>query len=497
MKQLHSFHLFFAISALILSGCAANPGTTPLEKPNVLFIFVDDLRPQLGCYGHDFMKTPHLDRLAAEGTLFLNHFAQVPTCGASRFSMLTGKYPVKPVHLLNQAIVNELSDRPEGRMPESFIHHLKRNGYYTVGIGKISHSADGYVYGYEEPVSDKRELPYSWDELHFNTGKWGTGWNAFFGYADGSNRQSRNFQVKPYECGEVDDEGYPDGLTASLAIEKLRELKGKEEHLPGGRQAFFLGVGFFKPHLPFTAPEKYWDMYDEASLPLSPNPDVPENVTEVSLHNSGEFNSYQKGEEKAAAGKRVSDGYARKLRHANFAVVSYVDAQIGRLLDEIERLELQKNTIVVVWGDHGWHLGDQTIWGKHTVFERALRSALIIRVPGAGGAGQKVNGLVESIDLYPTLCELCGIEPPDSLDGVSLLPLLNNPKGDGKEAVYGFWNNGTTVRTVGYRLSRFYNNGNELFELYDHQNDPLESVNVATTQAEVVEELKPLLKTIN
>ena len=263
------------------------------EKPNVLFIAIDDLRPELGCYGTNYIKSPNLDKLASSGTVFMNHFVQVPTCGASRFSMLSGMLPKTTGHLSNEAIHKYISGQPETSKPETFIHHLKRNGYYTVGIGKISHYADGLLYGYTDPVGTERELPHSWDELVFNPSIWGTGWNAFFGYANGENRQSLNRQVKPYEMGNVDDHGYPDGMTAALAVQKLKELSEKEK-------PFFLGVGFFKPHLPFNAPKKYWDLYDEKEIPLSPFPNIPENVNNASLHGSGEFNGYKLGEEKGS-----------------------------------------------------------------------------------------------------------------------------------------------------------------------------------------------------
>lgn len=361
------------------------------RKPNVLFICVDDLRPEIGANGKPYMTTPNMDALAAEGTLFTNHFVQVPTCGASRFSMLTSTRPSKRVHLKNNVFEKEISNKKENEVPETFIHHFKRNNYYTVGIGKISHSVDGLLYGYEEEPSDKMELPYSWNEMLFNPGKWKTGWNAFFGYADGSNRQSMKRLVKPYEMSDVADDGYPDGLTTKLAIEKLRELKNNEK-------PFFLGVGFFKPHLPFNAPKKYWDLYDRESIPLSPNPEIPKNTSGIGVHNSGEFNGYKKGEEKAAAGKQISDAYAKKIKHAYFASVSYIDAQIGKLLQELKNLKLNDNTIVVIWGDHGWNLGDQTIWGKHAIFENSLNSALIVKIPGAEKSGINSNDLIEAID---------------------------------------------------------------------------------------------------
>ena len=258
------------------------------SKQNVLFIAVDDLRPELGCYGKDYVYSPNIDRLASEGVLFANHYANVPTCGASRYTLLTGRLPRIPSDANNDAIHKALSGQEEKEIPETFIHHLRRNGYYTIGIGKISHYPDGLLYGYTDSVGQERELPYSGDELVFDSGKWNTGWNAFFGYADGSNRQSRKRQVKPYESADVDDEGYPDGLTANLAIAKLRERKEYQKIHPD--EPFFMGVGFFKPHLPFNSPKRYWDQYDNIDIPLSESPGLPSEVSLASLHSSGEFN---------------------------------------------------------------------------------------------------------------------------------------------------------------------------------------------------------------
>jgi arylsulfatase A-like enzyme len=467
-----------------LSSCKGNEKSADKdlpENPNILFIAIDDLRPELGCYGNDYIKSPNIDRLAETGAVFTNHFVQVPTCGASRYSLLTGMLPKTKGHLSNEACRNYIAGKPETDSPETFIHHLRRNGYYTVGIGKISHYVDGLLYGYTDPVGKEYELPHSWDEMLLDAGKWGTGWNAFFGYADGENRQSMNKQVKPYEMADVPDTGYPDGLITDQALGKLRELAKKDA-------PFFLGVGFFKPHLPFNAPKKYWDMYNEEEIPLSPNPYIPENVNKASLHGSGEFNGYQLGDEKASLEGPVSDEYARKLRHAYFACVSYIDAQVGKLLAELEEQGLSENTVVVIWGDHGWHLGDHLVWGKHTIFDRALKSAFIVNVPGKT-EGNSITKIVSTTDIYPTLIELSGIEMPHQTDGRSLVPLINNSAIDWEEASYGYFRNGVSLRTGRYRLTKYFRDDEPSIELFDYQNDPHETVNIADENSEVVDQL--------
>ncbi len=468
---------------VVLFGCEnQEPKKIP---PNILFIAIDDLRNELGVYGSQ-AKSPNLDVLANDGSLFTNHYVQVPTCGASRYALMTGLRPSKPEHLRNDAIEFEISNRKEGEIPESFIHHFRRNGYYTVGIGKITHSADGFLYGYEESVSEKRELPHSWDELLFNPGKWETGWNAFFAYANGKNRQSLKKQVKPYEAGEVDDEGYPDGLSTNLALSKLRELKNK-------KQPFFMGLGLFKPHLPFNAPKKYWDLYERDSIALSENPRIPENIDSKSLHESGEFNQYALGEEKASLSESVTDDYARKLRHGYLASISYIDTQVGKVLEELKRLGLEENTIVVVWGDHGWHLGDQRVWGKHTLFENALKSTLIVKSPHLKNQNKEIQTIVESVDIYPTLMEISGIPFNHKIDGESFAQVLESAS-EGNEVAYSYFKNGISMRTEKYRLTKYFRDEEPVLELYDHDLDSNESNNIAAENSEIVADLMHLLE---
>lgn len=469
----------------LIPSFTVNAQETP--KKNVLFICIDDFRTELGCNGSKRAITPNLDRFAEQATIFTHHYVQVPTSGASRCSMLTGLNPRKRSDITNEAIAYRLTGKPEKETPESFIHLLRRNGYHTIGIGKIGHSADGYSYNYGSPQSDVPELPYSWDEFLFNPGKWETGWNAFFGYADGNNRNAQKGMVKPYECGNTDDQGYPDGLTAELAVNKIKELAHTD-------QPFFLGVGFFKPHLPFNAPKKYWDLYEEEQIPLTKYDFIPANVNKASLHNSLEIKQYKLGDEDATMDHAVSPAYARKLVHAYLACVSYVDAQVGKVLKALEDAGLAENTVVILWGDHGWHLGEQRMWGKHTIFEVALNSALMIRLP-ENKKGKICRHIVSSTDLYPTVADLCETEPSSSIDGHSLRPLLEKKKiKQWSDAAYSYFNNGVTVRTSRYRLTRYYRKAEPTLELYDYKNDPYETRNIAEEHPEIVKELMPLLE---
>jgi arylsulfatase A-like enzyme len=294
--------------------------------------------------------------------------------------------------------------------------------------------------------------------------------------------------VPPFECADVPDEGYPDGLNANLAVWKLRELSAKNK-------PFILSVGFFKPHLPFNSPKKYWDLYNREDVSLSPNPDVPVNTPSLLLHPSREFfGNYRDGKEYGGLGDRLSDSYAREIRHAYFAAVSYVDAQIGKVLNALEDLGLEKNTVIVVWGDHGWHLGDHTLWGKHSPFERSAHSPLIIKFPGMKQSGIDTDALVETVDIYPTLCDLAGIEPPLGLEGMNLKAILVNPEAPGKAAAYTYQRNRISMRTERYRFIVHAKKGTSSVALFDHQVDPYETRSIAEERPEIVERLMPLLK---
>ncbi len=481
MKRTKLFTLVISVSCIFsCDGKQSSSGSGDTLPPNVLFICIDDLRPELGCYGADYIKSPNIDRLAQSASVFTQHYVQVPICGASRFSMLTGMLPRSSRHLGNEVFRHFISFREEGERPETFIHHLRRNGYYTVGIGKISHSDDGFLYD-DAGTAWKQELPHSWNEVLFDPGKWVTGQHINLAFINGKTRISMDGQARPYEMADVDDSGYPDGLSARLAIQTLNQLAGKG-------QPFFLGVGFLKPHLPFNAPQKYWDLYERDELALSPNPFIPANVHSTSLHSSGEFNAYRQGDERASLNGPLTDDYAKKLRHAYYACVSYIDAQVGMLLKELEVLGLSDHTIVVIWGDHGWHLGDHLVWGKHTLFERALKSALLIRVPGMT-SGKIVDKVVSSIDIYPTLSELCGLQMPHQTDGKSMVTLLMDQETEWEEASYGYFRNGITLRSKYYRLTRYFRDQQPVMELYDHRTDANETINIAEAFPGTVEDL--------
>lgn len=483
-KTLQLFVVFILIVA-----CDSKKNNSASSSPNILFIAVDDLRPELGIYGNRVVKSPNIDQLAREGSFFKRHYVQVPTCGASRYSLMTGLRPQKKIHIDNRVFYREMANQDEDKRPESIVHHLRRNGYTTVGIGKLSHSVDGLVYGYNENPSNVKEMPYSWDRFVFNPGKWKTGWNAFFAYANGENRQSLKGQTKPYESANVPDEGYPDGLILNSAVEELKKLKA-------GQKPFFLGVGFFKPHLPFNAPKKYWDLYDRSSIPIAPDSFIPQNVHPKSVGKMGEFYNYKLSDEKPTLDQPISDEYARKLIHGYYASISYVDHLIGKLLAELKSLDLDKNTMVVLWGDHGWHLGNDRKWGKHSLFERSLRSALIVKLPGVNHISKEINTIVESVDLYPTLLDFCGIEKPYKLDGKSLMDMMQSDGMDKDYRAFGFWKEGVSIRTDRYRLNSFFRKEEPKIELFDHLIDPEENMNIAADNQKIVDSLMPILQQV-
>lgn len=438
-------------------------GAALADQPNVLFIAVDDLRPDLGAYGEAHMVTPHMDRLAEEGRLFRRHYVQVPTCGASRYALLTGQYPARQPSWGN----NAFALYRQGHAPPSLPQWFRDNGYRTVQMGKISHSPDGRNLTQNSGGGEGEgspEIPDAWDTLSTPVGEWGTAWNAFFAYAGGQTRTPG--ESPPLEAAEVGDRGYPDGVMAEAAVAKLKTLRD-------GDQPFFFAVGFFKPHLPFNAPQKYWDLYDRDAIDIS-------SVDPVRRRGGEFFGNYGHTAQEASDPDRV-----RKLRHGYWAATSYADAQVGKVLDALDELGLRENTIVVLWGDHGYHLGELGFWGKHTLHEHSMRSAFIVRTPGMAEAGTPTDALTGSVDIYPTLVELAGLPTPDHIDGRSFVPVLDDPQATISDHVLGFWRNGYTIRSEHHRLIR----RGDGVQLFDHRNDPGETTDIANEHGEVVERL--------
>ena len=481
----------FGAAAMALSPLAgAVEGNEANDRPNVLFIAVDDLRPELGCYGSAHIRTPEIDKLAKAGRVFKRHYIQSAVCGPSRCSLLTGR------RFWSWDCWKEARKlKTEPAVPVSIAHLFHRGGYRTVCIGKISHLPGGVT----DPTGKRHEVPFSWDLAYAPVGKWKDPWGAFFCYADGSVREygyGRNKADKPaFECADVSDEGYADGLNAREAIKQLGDLKSR-------RKPFFLAVGFYKPHLPHNAPKKYWDMYDPDKIPLAPNRKPPKNVdASISLHPSFEMTTHYAW----PGGKgKITDAQARRQRHAYFACVSYIDAQVGKVLGELKRLDLDRNTIVVLWGDHGWHLGEHGIFGKHTNFEVAARSPLIIKTPDMPHAGQSTDALAETVDIYPTLADLCGLKAPADLPGVSLRSILGDPNRRVKDGAFSFFGRGRyfgrTLRSDRYRIVEWSDSRKKLptkLELYDHHSDPGENINIAANpeNKKLVQKLLAQMKT--
>ncbi len=404
---------------------------------NVLFIMVDDLRPMLGCYGHTEMHTPNIDRLAQRGTLFNRAYCQFPVCNPSRASILTGLRPETNGVLNNRTFFRDA-------MPDvvTFPHHFKNHGYYTRAIGKIEH---------ERTALD--------DELLWSTPAWLP------------QRTPLNTNLS-WQALDVDDDELRDGKAAKRTVEVLEEIKDLQ---------FLLAVGFRKPHLPFNAPIKYFELYDTQ---------FTENVPDIIISpvNEGRFYSDIPSE-----GGPISKEKALGLIRAYAASTSYMDAQVGRVLDQLDALGLTENTVIVLAGDHGFHLGEHGKFAKRTIFEVALRSPLIVSVPGQSLRGVETNALVELVDIYPTLCDLCQLPIPSELEGISMVPVIEEPARSWKTAAFSQVdvNPAHSIRTERYR----YTEGRRTRELYDYHTDPDGTINIANLpeNAELVEQLSERL----
>ena len=453
------------------------------EKPNVLFICVDDLKPLIGCYGDKIAKSPNLDRLAARGMIFDRAYCNQAVCSPSRNTLLTGYRP--------QTLgIYDLSTNFRKAMPDAITlpQLFKSQGYRTQAMGKIFHVGHGNT-------EDAR----SWSVPHFQAKSIGYALkenNAEISREDAlfANKSPANLpRGAAYENADVKDNVYGDGKIADEVIVRLRAAKEK----PG--EPFFIAVGFLKPHLPFCAPKKYWDMYNAADLKLAELREPPIGAPSYAPQFGGELRNYKDIPGKGA----LPDDLQRTLIHGYYACVSYMDAQLGRVLDELERTGQDKNTIIMLWGDHGWHLGDHGMWCKHTNYEQAARIPLIMSVPGVTKAGTRTSAFVETVDIYPTFCELAGIEPPKNIDGKSFASVLKDETKSTRDSIIHVYPRdgrlGRAIRTERYRLVEWKKPGDSAetaeFELYDYESDPLETKNLASEKPKVVAELRAILAT--
>jgi arylsulfatase A-like enzyme len=410
------------------------PGGFAADKPNVLLIAVDDLRPDLGCYGHPEAKTPNIDALAKRGMVFRRAYCQQAVCSPSRTSLLTGLRP-------DSTRVYDLQTHFRDTIPDviTLPQHFKDHGYHAVGMGKIFHGGLDDAKSWSEPHKNGSAPGYVLAENQERIAAGRAKAKAAGKKGKAANRAGRG---AAFEMADVPDNAYHDGSLAEMAVAKLGELKSKD-------QPFFLAVGFLKPHLPFNAPKKYWDLYDPAKLALPTNRQRPEGAPPFALTDFGELRSYHGIPQEGP----VPDDLARQLIHAYRAATSYTDANIGRVLDELARQGLADSTIVVLWGDHGWKLGEHGAWCKHTNYELDTRSTLIVSAPGVKTAGQACDRLVEFIDIYPTLCDLAGLPLPRHLHGKSMRPLLADPSQPIKEyAISQYPRTHQGTRLMGYSI---------------------------------------------
>ena len=450
----------------LVSGCTSLKGLSDGgKKRNVLFIVVDDLRPQLGCYGHRQMLSPNIDRLAGEGVLFSRAYCQVPVCGASRASVMTGVRPARNRFVNHKTWADK--DVPNAL---SCPKHFKNNGYHTISNGKVFHHRKDDIDSWsEEPWRPK-----------------GT-WRNYLVEENKKLAEKNPYSAGPaFEAVDVGDSAYFDGMIADKSIADLKRLKGMDK-------PFFLAVGFLKPHLPFNAPKRYWDLYKRAQIDLADNPFRPKGAPDAALHNWGELRQYTNIPGKGP----LNDELARTLIHGYYACVSYADAQIGRVLAEVDGLGLGDNTVVALWGDHGWQLGEHGLWCKHCNFETSLHSPLIVTAPGIKGP-KRTNRLVEYIDIYPSLCKLCNLPVPAQVEGTSFVPVMKQPSRKWKKAVFSRFKEGDSVKTDRYRYTEWTNSDGQIYArmLYDHKIDPAENVNGAELpeNRELVEKLSRMLK---
>ncbi len=442
-------------------------------KPrNVLLICIDDLKPTIGCYSDPVAVTPNIDALASRGMRFDMAFCNQAVCSPSRNSLMTGLRP--------QTIgIYDLGTHFRSAVPDAVTvsQYFMNHGYHSAGLGKIYHTGHG-----------NKDDKFSWSVESWRP--------KAPSYVDKKSLATMAPDTKgrmrgpATESADVADEVYADGMIADEAVHRLEALSEK----PG--QPFFLAVGFLKPHLPFVAPKKYWDLYEPSELPMPQTDSAPADAPSYAATSSGELRSYSDMPGKGP----IDEATTRHLIHGYYAATSYTDTQIGKVLDALERLGLAEDTIVALWGDHGWHLGDHAMWCKHTNYEQAARIPLIVAAP-EGARGVSTSAMIETVDLYPTLCELAGLPLPGRLDGQSFATVVRQPDSQARDHVTHVYPRanrlGRAIRTPRYRMVEWKVPGDSPstadIELYDYQNDPLETKNIASTSSVIVAELRELL----
>ncbi len=464
------------VSALVFSGMAR--GQDASKKPealNVLFIAVDDLRPALGCYGDERAITPNIDALAARGTTFLNSYCQQAVCNPSRASLMTSLRP-------ETTGVFDLPTHFRDKVPDAVTvaQHFKNNGYHTERLGKIFHTGHG-----------NRDDKFSWSRMknYPSAPRFSPEAQELYKNlvaevkAKGGDPKNGKDKVRglPWEAPELGDDELTDGSNTATAIQLIKEYKEKGK-------PFFLGVGFLNPHLPFVAPKRYWDLYDPADMDPAANNFTPKDAPSYAATSWGELRAYQGIPSKGP----LSAGQERNMVHGYYAATSYVDACVGRLIAALEEEGLTGNTVIVLWGDHGWQLRDHSFWCKHTNYDVAVRAPLIFYAPGQANPGARSEALVEFVDVFPTLADLCGLDIPDGLEGISLKPVMDKPDRPWKKAVFHVYPRkipdhgsalGFGMRTERYHLVEWRpmkaSDKFREYELYDLQSDPEENTNLA------------------
>jgi arylsulfatase A-like enzyme len=481
-----------AAGAAVVALGVAGPGWATRASPaagrrlNVLFLAVDDLRPQLGCYGDTVVKSPNIDRLAARGLVFTRSYCQQALCSPSRISLLSGRYPATTrIFTIGPALRTTLPDIVT--LPQ----HFKNNGYYTRSLGKVYHVGIDDPPSWSVPSWQSKKPRYG-PEGEAAVRKYREEMKAA-GKTIPAKGQGMAFYAGPaFEAPDVPDEALSDGDIGREGVAALRELAAKPQ------QPFFLAVGFHNPHVPWVAPKKYWDLYNPQDIRLPDNQYPPKDAPNFAARTGEDFYWYGN----VPKDRKITPEFGRQCLHGYLAAVSYVDAQVGRLLDALAETGLEQNTLVIFWGDHGYYMGEHGWWGgKHNNYEGATRAPLVVAVPGQRNQGAKCDALVEFVDIYPSLAQICGLPAPVGTEGRSFQPLLDNPQATIKESGCSWYPKGgyqgVALRTDRWRFVEWTKKGQpNVYELYDHRHDPQENQNLAgrPEYADTIKQLAAMLR---